>query len=506
MEKRRKDGIIGDYYSIDNNGRVEISDKYYYFICRFLNKNNSLSAKAYIYECNREDFSKLVLGQIFTITQDTGYTYTAPVEITAFHSFNKRLENGIDIKKVHLDSRGVGRRTNDERFTSKYLANVIIDEQAFYNSILLQLPLKAGFATLKRYRDIGSVIKDLREKDVAAEVALSQCFVSTNENEKNFKKLCDSANDKENIVTTAQRIKNVDLAIHDAANSMMEMSKVYGISSTALASTANIAPANGMIGSTNKTKLNTNTNTNTNTGGNTMKNLFGNMQFGKYEGDALKVSVKGLAVKSGNEYHVYDEKTNDITNIANFILGMDCLFLMPVAIKEIAKGDVVQHKEKFVIVKNIEGTEITVVDVEDGSVKTIIPTKSMFGFNFYTKVLNPMGNMVGTADENNPFGNMMPFLLMSEMGQKDGWDNSKSKSNSNDMMQMFMLMNMMNKESMGNDMMSNPMMLMMMMGGNQSMSDMMLPMMMMSGGSDLFGKAKECCGSCKISTENTPTT
>ena len=46
----------------------------------------------------------------------------------------------------------------------------------------------------------------------------------------------------------------------------------------------------------------------------------------------------------------------------------------------------------------------------------IFKKKNIFNFNFVVKIVNPMENMLQNtnADASNPFGNLLPFMLMSE--------------------------------------------------------------------------------------------
>jgi hypothetical protein len=87
-----------------------------------------------------------------------------------------------------------------------------------------------------------------------------------------------------------------------------------------------------------------------------------------------------------------------------------------------------------------------------------MPTKNMFGFDFYTKLVNVFGDFAGQASKDNPFGNMLPFMMMSDGGKME------------DMLPMLMMMG-------GQFDMSNPMMLMAMCGDSK-MGD-ILPLMMM---------------------------
>ena len=48
--------------------------------------------------------------------------------------------------------------------------------------------------------------------------------------------------------------------------------------------------------------------------------------------------------------------------------------------------------------------------------KVILPTKSPFGFNFITKIVSLLDMMPNStsADESNPFGNLLPFMIMGD--------------------------------------------------------------------------------------------
>ena len=146
------------------------------------------------------------------------------------------------------------------------------------------------------------------------------------------------------------------------------------------------------------------------------KNMMFNFDFGKVTSDAVRVSMYGVAVKSvDGRYVSYDSKTHSIMDVE--ILNMpagDFLYKMPVAIKDIKAGDVVIHNRVPMFVDETHESTLKVIDIREGSEKEIYLTKSPFGFNFATKVVSLMDMTGGKADESNPFGNMLPFMLMGE--------------------------------------------------------------------------------------------
>lgn len=191
------------------------------------------------------------------------------------------------------------------------------------------------------------------------------------------------------------------------------------------------------------------------------KNMF-NFDFGKVTSDKVRFSMYGIAVKNiDNRYVAYDVKTHSIMDVE--ILNMPCgdfLYKMPVAIKDIKAGDVVIHNRVPMFVVEVHDSTLKVVDIHEGAEKEIYLTKSPFGFNFATKVVSLI-DFTGKADASNPFGNMLPFLMMGE-GKMD------------DMLPIMMLMNGGKMDT------SNPMMMYFMMKDNGNMKD-MLPLMLMNG-------------------------
>lgn len=193
-----------------------------------------------------------------------------------------------------------------------------------------------------------------------------------------------------------------------------------------------------------------------------------NFDFGKITNDSIRMSMYGMAVKNiSGVWTAYDKSTGDLMDVDVFNFdGSNFLFKMPVAIKDIAVGDVVIHARKpmFVISKT-EAGDLVAVDPVAGEKKTIMPIRSPFGFNFATKVISLFDNLMGNSEApsaDNPFGNLWMLMLM------DG------KSDMKDMLIPMMLMNQAN----GSTNAFNPMMLMLMNDGD--MKDMAIPLMLMN--------------------------
>ena len=200
--------------------------------------------------------------------------------------------------------------------------------------------------------------------------------------------------------------------------------------------------------------------------GNNMK-MF-NFDFGPIkDNDAVRMSPYGLAVKNVNgTYQAYDKKNGEIMDVDIFNFKADNMFFkMPVAIDAIEAGDVIIFNRRpcFVFGFSEQG-DVIAIDIAMGEKKTILPSKSPFGFNYITKIVSLVDNMFGgeAPSAENPFGNILPFMLMNE-------DNSSMK----DMLPMMMLMN----GNAGGTI--DPMMLYFMMKTDKGDTDSMLPFLLM---------------------------
>lgn len=191
-----------------------------------------------------------------------------------------------------------------------------------------------------------------------------------------------------------------------------------------------------------------------------------NFDFGPVKDNSIRMSMYGLAIKNLNGTWVsYNTATNDIIDVDVFNFdGSKFLYKIPVAITEIAVGDIVMHMGKPMFVVDIsEAGEIMAIDAAAGEKKIIMLARSCFGFNYATKVVSlfNMSNSMPTPDA--PFGNMLPFLMM------DGEDTDMS-----DLM-LFMMLNPSNGAS--NSMAANPMLMYLLAkGDNKDMLPLLLLM------------------------------
>lgn len=194
-------------------------------------------------------------------------------------------------------------------------------------------------------------------------------------------------------------------------------------------------------------------------------NMFKGFEFGKVDGNKVRMSMYGLAVRNqAGTWVSYDVNTGNVIDVDPFNMdGSQFMYKIPVALSQINKGDMIIHNCKPVYVTGKdESGKLVVIDIYDGEEKMILPTKNMFGFNFATKVVSLMDMAgMGKPDAENPFGNMWMLALMGDGKDFDMKD--------------FMMLNMMNGNA-GAQM--NPMMMLMMMGNKGQDNDLMMAMAM----------------------------
>ena len=223
-------------------------------------------------------------------------------------------------------------------------------------------------------------------------------------------------------------------------------------------STANTEPLYYVVNADNNKNITTTEEKNMSK--NMFGNMFKNMKFGSFNTEAVKYSFNGIAFKtSGGDYVIYNDDFT-FTNVADMVIDMP-VFAMPVSREQISVGDVIRHNNDWVIVNEVSNTEIKVAKPWTKEIVTVIPETSIFGFSFYTKIMNPFEGLGKEANADNPFGNILPFLMM----QNDGGDSI------NPMMMVMMFGG-------GKIDMSNPMMMYMMMSQNKEIDPMMMMLMM----------------------------
>lgn len=193
---------------------------------------------------------------------------------------------------------------------------------------------------------------------------------------------------------------------------------------------------------------------------NNMK-MFGNFDFGKVDGNTVRMSMYGLAVKNHvGTWVSYNPATNEVVDVdvMNFD-GSNFMYKMPVAIEQVKVGDVVIHNRKPVYVTGIADGKLSAIDVMAGEEKVVLLTRNMFGFNFVTKVVSLM-DMTGMTKPSaeNPFGNMWMLALMGDNKEFDFKD--------------MLMMQMLSGQAPANGM--NPMLMLMLAKDGAADNDMMM--------------------------------
>ena len=217
------------------------------------------------------------------------------------------------------------------------------------------------------------------------------------------------------------------------------------------------------------------------------KGMLNNLRFGK--ADNAKMSIYGPALReaiSGDTWVAFNKSKEQWIDVPYEAILDIPLFEMPVAKSDIQIGDFIFHAgigTGWVRVIDFDDKVNYFIEAEDPSnheIIKILPTRNMFGFDFYTKLIVPfdMGSTFGGASASNPFG-MLPMLMM--MNDKD-----KSEDSS-------MLMAMMMMQNGGMDFTSNPMMLYTLMGDKGRDNSMLMAMLMSQ---TMQGAPTKCVCNC----------
>ena len=202
------------------------------------------------------------------------------------------------------------------------------------------------------------------------------------------------------------------------------------------------------------------------------ESMMKNLHFGM--ADNAKMSIYGPAIReavSGDTWIAFDKSKEQWIDVPwEAILDIP-LLEMPVAKSSIQIGDFIFHAGTgWVRVIDFDDEMNYFIEAEDPSnheIIKILPTRNMFGFDFYTKLIVPfdMGATFGGASASNPFGMLPMLMMMSDKNKSGSGDNS-------------MLMAMMMMQNGGMDFASNPMMLYALLGDKGSDNSMLMAMLM----------------------------
>lgn len=220
---------------------------------------------------------------------------------------------------------------------------------------------------------------------------------------------------------------------------------------------------------------------------NNKMNKFGiNARFGKVPTNEIRMSIYGPAFSSNDGFFAFDG--NDYINVTDFLIGNDnYCYMMPATEEQVNIGDFIYNNSGWCRVIDAKERTITVEKITTHEVVEILPTKNIFGFNFYTKLFVPFN--IGSPNKDNPFGNMLPFLMMSD-------------NNNSDLALMMMLMN--NQNGFTFDY-SNPMamyMMMSMLNNKTNVNDNFTLAAMLMGNGPIATTATTMTGTCNCNCSN----
>ena len=139
-----------------------------------------------------------------------------------------------------------------------------------------------------------------------------------------------------------------------------------------------------------------------------LNNLFGNLRVGK-AGRDYAITYYGTVSYKGKTYY-----QGQIYEVEGLTLPLDYLFFVPS--NTVAVGDIISKNDTAYYITEVNSNGVEAVNLETGTVENLL-AGGPFGMTMYSKLFNPMGNMV-----NGNIGNLL--LMQSLMGDNKGGDNS----------------------------------------------------------------------------------
>ena len=144
---------------------------------------------------------------------------------------------------------------------------------------------------------------------------------------------------------------------------------------------------------------------------NNMNNEF---NFGSYNASNVRLSPYGIAIKNKNGKWVsYDKDTQTLIDVDIININIDSkkiFFKIPKSVSSVDIGDIVVHNDIPVFVEEVKGNKFVVINPYEGTELTIIAPTSPYGYN-YLPVIISLTDFFPIADNNNPFGNLLPIIL-----------------------------------------------------------------------------------------------
>ena len=120
------------------------------------------------------------------------------------------------------------------------------------------------------------------------------------------------------------------------------------------------------------------------------ENVFKGFRFGKV--NDVKMSIYGPAFRCGDgTMYAYDNKEMEYVDVTDLCIGNESFcYAMPVAAADVKIGDYICHNNYWARVNSFDAAGYLVLEkIYSREIVTVMPTRSAFGFDFYTKLLCP---------------------------------------------------------------------------------------------------------------------
>ena len=145
-----------------------------------------------------------------------------------------------------------------------------------------------------------------------------------------------------------------------------------------------------------------------------MNTIFGG-KVGKVEDFRFATSLKAAAIMDNKgKYQSYDKETGTLTDVTDLLISDSTEFLFAIPKAKAEVGDLVMKgDEPYYVTEILANGGLAVVNPLEGKAEVLVPKKNIFGFNFVI-VIQSLVNFDATNDQ--PFGNMLPLLLMKDGG------------------------------------------------------------------------------------------
>lgn len=144
-------------------------------------------------------------------------------------------------------------------------------------------------------------------------------------------------------------------------------------------------------------------------------NMTTDFSFGPYNTNSIRLSPYGMAIKNkAGKWVSYNKSTDRLMDVDVINVDIDSakiFYKIPRDVNSVKPGDIILHNTTPVFIETINNGRFTVINPYEGTEITILPAQSPFGFDFVTAIVT-LTDFMPAADEDNPFGNLLPFMLM----------------------------------------------------------------------------------------------